>query len=362
MDMSENITTEFSSYSHADDHVRVVPRATEDLRGPRKAAILCIALGDDVTAQLFKHLEESEVQLISKELASLQRIDSEVTNEVLGEFHQSILAKSYLATGGIEHAKRLLIKVYGPDFAKRQLDKITRSLESTVGFEALQKVDPQQLSKLFQNEHPQTIALVLAHLDASTAADSLQSLPESQRTDVALRMANLQPISSDVIRRVSMVLDEKLKSAGDYHRRAVGGAHAVAELCNRLERESSRKILEEIEISDPDLALTIRDLMVTFEDLLLVDDLGIREILQRVDKKAITLALKGTMPELQERIFSNMSARAVEMLKEEMEYMGQVKLKDVSNAQREIIEVLRDLDEKGVISLSGTGDEETYVS
>lgn len=361
--MTETITTEFSSPRvHQDEHVRVMHRATDELQGPRKAAILCVALGDEAVSEIFKHLEESEVQLISKELVSLQRVSSDVTHEVLDEFHQSLLDRTYAVSGGLDHAKRLLVKVYGPDFAKRQLDKITRSLESTVGFEALQKVDPQQLSKLFHSEHPQTIALVLAHLDASTAADALQALPENQRADIALRMANLQPISRDVIRRVSMVLDEKLKSVGDYNRRAVGGAHSVAELCNRLERDAARKILEEIENTDPDLALAIRDQMVTFEDLLLVDDVGIREILQRVDKKALTLALKGTLPELQERIFSNMSARAVEMLKEELEYMGQVKLKDVSNAQREIVEVLRELDEKGVINLSGGSDGEAYVS
>jgi flagellar motor switch protein FliG len=264
-------------------------------------------------------------------------------------------------TGGVDYAKRLLVKTFGPEIAKRLLDKITRSLESTAGFEALQKVDPQQLSKLFQNEHPQTIALVLAHLDASTAADTVQYLPEAQRADIVLRMASLQTISQDVIRRVSVVLDQKLKNVGDYNRQVVGGVRAVAELCNRLDREVSRKMLEEIEGAQPDLALEIRNLMFTFDDLLLLDDVGIREILQRVDKRVLTLALKGTMPELQERFFSNMSSRAVELMKEELEFLGQVKLKEVSNAQREIIDILRALDEQGVISLLG-GEGDSYVS
>jgi flagellar motor switch protein FliG len=336
-------------------------RTTEDMSGARKAAILCMALGDEVASGLFKHLDEDEVQVITRELATLQRVTSDMADDVVEEFYELMLARSFVVTGGVDYAKRLLVKTFGPEIAKRLLDKITRSLESTAGFEALQKVDPQQLSKLFQNEHPQTIALVLAHLDASTAADTVQYLPEAQRADIVLRMASLQTISQDVIRRVSVVLDQKLKNVGDYNRQVVGGVRAVAELCNRLDREVSRKMLEEIEGAQPDLALEIRNLMFTFDDLLLLDDVGIREILQRVDKRVLTLALKGTMPELQERFFSNMSSRAVELMKEELEFLGQVKLKEVSNAQREIIDILRALDEQGVISLLG-GEGDSYVS
>ncbi len=337
-------------------------RPADSLSGPAKAAIFCVAIGEDVASEIFRFLEEDEVQQISRELTNLHRIPSDTAEDVIEEFHQLLLAQSYVASGGLDYAKRLLIKTYGPEVAKRLLDKITRSLEATAGFEALQKVDPQQLSKLFQNEHPQTVALVLAHLDASTAAATLEYVPEPQRVDIALRMSNLQAISQDVIRRVSMVVDQKLKSVGDYSRQAVGGVRSVAEICNRLDREVSRKMLEEIETTNADLALEIRNLMVTFDDLLLVDDQGIREILQRVDKQALTLALKGTMPELQNRFFGNMSAKAVELMKEEMDYLGQVKVKDVSNAQREVVDVLRELDEKGVVNLSGAGGEDAYVS
>jgi flagellar motor switch protein FliG len=337
-------------------------RPADSLSGSAKAAIFCVAMGEDVASEVFRFLEEEEVQQISRELTNLHRVSSDTADDVIEEFHQLLLAQSYVASGGIDYAKRLLVKTYGPEVAKRLLDKITRSLETTAGFEALQKVDPQQLSKLFQNEHPQTVALVLAHLDASTAAATLEYVPEAMRTDIALRMSNLQAISQDVIRRVSMVVDQKLKSVGDYSRQAVGGVRSVAEICNRLDREVSRKMLEEIETTNPDLALEIRNLMVTFDDLLLIDDQGIREILQRVDKKALTLALKGTMPELQNRFFGNMSAKAVELMKEEMDYMGQVKVKDVSNAQREVVDVLRELDEKGVVNLSGGGGEDAYVS
>jgi flagellar motor switch protein FliG len=338
-------------------------RPLGEMAGATKAAIFCVAIGEEVASEIFKHLDEEEVQSISRAITSLQRVSSESADEVIEEFHQLLMAQSYVTAGGIDYAKRLLIKTYGPELAKRLLDKITRSLETTVGFEALQKVDPQQLSKLFQNEHPQTIALVLAHLDATAAAATLEFVPEAQRGDVILRMSNLQAISQDVIRRVSMVLDQKLKSVGDYSRQTVGGIRSVADICNRLDRESSRKMLEEIEGANPELALSIRNLMVTFDDLLLVDNPGIREILQRVDKKSLTLALKGTIPELQARFFENMSAKAVELMTQEMEYMGQVKVKDVSNAQRQIVDVLRELDEKGIINLSGgAGGEDAYVN
>lgn len=334
--------------------------APASLSGARKAAILCIALGDEAASDLFKHLSEDEVEMISKELASISNIAPEITEAVIEEFYNIFIARAYVTSGGVDYAKRILIKSLGPENAKRMLDKIMRSLEASVGFEALRKVNPQQLSKFLHNEHPQTISVVLAHLDNSTAADTLGYLPEPQRADLVMRMAHLQTISQDVIRRVSVVLDQKLKNVGDYSQQAIGGVRAVAELCNRLDRDVARKILDEIENNDPALSLSIRNLMVTFDDLLLVDDIGIREILQRIDKKVLTLALKSAVPEIQSRFFSNMSSRAVEMTKEEMEYLGQVKMKDVSGAQREIVNVLRELDDKGIISLTGGGD--TYVS
>jgi flagellar motor switch protein FliG len=338
-------------------------RLTETIAGTRKAAILCASLDDEAISEVFRFLEEDEVQAISRELASLQQIPAELANDILYEFEQLLTARNYVVTGGIDYAKRLITKAYGPETARRLLDRITRSLESTVGFDALQKIDPQQLSKLFQNEHPQTIALVLAHLEPQTAAATLRCLPEAQRADIALRMASLQSISQDVIRQISVVLDHKLKAIGSENRQAVGGVRPVAEICNRLERDVAQKMLEEIETGNPDLALAIRNLMMTFDDLLLVDDLGIRELLQRVDKKVLALALKGTSPELQSRFFTNMSSRAVEMMKEEMDFMGQVKVKDVTGAQREIVDIMRELEEQGVINLGGgEGGEDGYVS
>lgn len=248
--------------------------------------------------------------------------------------------------------------------AKRLMDKVMHALEGPASFEALQKTDPQQISKLFQSEQPQTIAVVLAHLDSATASSVLLNLPESQRGLIALRLANLQNVSQDVVKRISQVLNQKLSTvSGEMSRTSIGGIRAVADICNRLDRDVMRLMLEQIEVESPSLALEIRNLMVTFEDTLLVDDIGIRKIMQRVDKKVLTLALKGTMTELQERYFSNMSSRAVEMMKEEMDFMGQVKMKDVTAAQREIVEVLRELDEQGVINLGGAENEaDQYVN
>lgn len=329
----------------------------------RKAAILCLSLGEEAASELFKHLDQEEVQILSKELAMLPNVKSEISDSVIEEFHQLLVARSYVTSGGVDYAKRLLVKSFGVENAKILTEKVIHSIQAPASFEALQKTDPQQLAKLFQSENPQTIAVVLAHLDPATASTVLQQLPESQRGNIILRLAGLQTVSQDVVKRIANILNQKLSSVTSVSRTSVGGIRTVAEICNRLDRESMRLMLEQIEGINPDLSLEIRNLMVTFEDILLIDDVGIREIMQRVDKKALGLALKGTLPELQERFFSNMSSRAVEMMKEEMEFMGQVKMKDVTAAQREIIEVLRELDEQGVVSLGGgTSGEDEYVS
>lgn len=338
-------------------------RPPELISGTRKAAILCLSLGEEAASELLTYLEEEEVQKLSKELATLPKIKPETSERIVEEFHQLLVAKNYVTAGGIDYARRLLIKSFGLESAKRLMDKVLHALEGPASFEALQKTDPQQISKLFQSEQPQTIAVVLAHLDSATASSVLRNLPESQRGLIALRLANLQTVSQDVVKRISQVLNQKLSTvSGGMSRTSIGGIRAVADICNRLDRDVMRPMLEQIEVESPSLALEIRNLMVTFEDTLLVDDIGIREIMQRVDKKILTLALKGTMAELQERYFSNMSSRAVEMMKEEMDFMGQVKMKDVTAAQREIVEVLRELDDQGVINLGGAENEEQYVN
>lgn len=339
----------------------MVLQQSETISGARKAAILCLSLGEDAASVLFKYLDEEEVQILSKELAMLPNVKSEVSDGIVEEFNQLLLARSYVTNGGVEYAKRLLNRSFGSDTAKRLTDKVVHSLESPANFDVLQRTDPQQLSKLFQSEHPQTVAVVLAHLDSAVAADVLKQLPDTMRGDILMRLANLQTVSQDIVKRICHVLNQKLTSVKGMSRTSVGGIRSVAEICNRLDRETMSMMLEKIEDSNPELSLEIRNLMVTFEDILLIDDVGIREIMQRVDKKVLALALKGTVEELQDRFFSNMSSRAVEMMKEEMDFMGQVKLKDVNGAQREVVEVLRELDEQGIVSLGGSGGEDEYV-
>lgn len=331
------------------------------LSGAQKAAVLMVTLGDDTASNIFKYLEEDEIQTIAREIAITKHVQPEVAEEVMEEFHTMSQARSYISQGGIEYAKKLLIKSVGPEVARKIIDRLVKALESSAGFTSLERANPQQLSKFIQNEHPQTIALILAHLNASQAAELITSLPEALRSDVAMRMASLQEISPEVVRRISLILEQKLEALGSFATEAYGGVRAVAELFNRMDRNTGRAVLEKIETENPQLAASIRDLMFVFDDILLIDDTGIAEILKRADRKVLTIAMKGTSEELQNQFFRNMSTRAVELIKEEMEYMGPVKLKDVEKSQHEIVEIVRQLEEEGVISIGGGGGED-YVT
>jgi len=331
------------------------------LTGMQKAAVLMVTLGDETASNIFKYLEEDEIQTISREIAITKHVQPEIAEEVMEEFHTMTQARSYISQGGIEYAKKLLIKSVGPEVARKIIDRLVKALESSAGFTSLERANPQQLSKFIQNEHPQTIALILAHLNASQAAELISSLPEALRSDVAMRMASLQEISPEVVRRISLILEQKLEALGSFATEAYGGVRAVAELFNRMDRNTGRAVLEKIETENPQLAASIRDLMFVFDDILLIDDNGITEILKRADKKTLTIALKGTSEELQNQFFRNMSSRAVELMKEEMEFMGPVKLKDVEKSQHEVVEIVRQLEEEGVISIGGGGGED-YVT
>lgn len=332
------------------------------ISGVRKAATILVLLGDEISSLIFRHLNEDEIEVLSREISQMDQVKPENAKGVLDEFYNLFNAQEYLNRGGVEYAKRLLVKALGPDEAQRLLDRVVRLLKaSPASFDMLQKADPQQLSRFIQNEHPQTIALILAHLNTSQAAAVLRSFPMELQSEVVMRMANLEHISPEIIGKITSVLDEKLKALGDYSRQSYGGARAVAELLNRMDSSLSRKILERIEASNPELAISIRDLMFVFDDILIIDDMGMREILQHVDKKTLALALKGTSEELKARFFSNMSQRAAEILREDMEAMGAVKLREVERAQQEIMAVIRQLEQSGVISFSSTGTEQ-YVT
>jgi flagellar motor switch protein FliG len=334
----------------------------EPVAGIRKAAILTVLLGDEASAGVFRYLQEDEVQEISREISRLGKIDPDVADLVLDEFHRMTTAQTLVARGGAEFAKRLLVKAFGGDASKKLLDRLNISLQNTlVGFDSLQKADPAQLSKFIASEQPQTIALVLAHLNSSQAAALLSSLPAPLRADIVMRMASLEQISPEIISKITTILEQKLRSLGDFNRESYGGIRAVAELINRMETKSAASILEKIENENPALALSIRNLMFVFDDVMLIDDQGMREIIQRIDKKTLTVALKGCSEELKIQFFRNMSSRAVEMLREDMDVLGPVKVRDVEAAQQQIVAVIRKLDEDGIISLKGGGGDE-YVT
>ena len=337
-------------------------RPANIIPGIRKAAITVVALGDDAGAEIFKLLEEGEIEALGKEISRLSTVTSEQAESVMEEFHQMSMAHEYMMKGGVDYAKRVLNSAFGQDAARKIIDRLVKSLGSDAPtFDSLQKADPQQVAKFIQNEHPQTIALVLSHLNASSAAGMLMALPTEIRTDVSMRMANLEQISPEIVSKIARVVDQKLKALGEFSRESYGGVKAVAELFNRLDSNASRDILTQVEEQDPSLGESIRNLMFVFEDLLLIDSGGMREILSRVDKKTLSMALKGTSEQLRTHFFASMSERGAEMLRENMEAMGAIKIREVEAAQQTIIGVVRALESEGLINMKGQVGEQYVV-
>lgn len=332
------------------------------LPGLRKAAIAMVSLGDDVAARVFKYLGEEEVQRLSREISRLESVPNDQAERVLNEFHELEVGHQHLSVGGLEYAKRVLNSAFGPDRARNIIERLIRSIGSEIPtFDSLQRADPQQVAKFIQGEHPQTIALVLSHLNSGSAAGMLMALPAEIRGDVACRMASLEQISPEIVRRIATILEQKLRSLGQFSRESYGGVSAVAEMFNRMEANSGQELLEVIEGQDPELGEAIRNLMFVFEDMLLIDSMAMREVLSRVDKKVLTTALKGTSEKLRDHFFDNMSERGATMLREDMEAMGPVKIREVETAQQEIIGVVRQLESEGVLSLKGAVGEQYVV-
>ena len=334
----------------------------EIFSGLRKAAIAIVTLGDEVAAEVFRYLNEEEIQSLGREISKLSKVSPEQAEKVLQEFHEMSMAQDYLMSGGVEYAKRVLNSAFGVDRARSIIDRVMKSLGNEIPtFDSLQKADPQQVAKFIQSEHPQTIALVLSHLNSTSAAGMLMALQPEVRGDVARRMANLDQISPEIVRRIATILEQKLKSLGQFSRESYGGVPAVAEMFNRLESNAGQELLGQIEEVDDELGEAIRNLMFVFEDILLIDSMGMREILSRVEKNNLTLALKGTSEKLQEHFYDNMSERGAGMLQEDMEVLGPVKIRDVEAAQQQVIAVVRTLESEGVISLKGAVGEQYVV-
>jgi flagellar motor switch protein FliG len=334
----------------------------ETLSGVRKAAMLLIVLGEQSSSEILTQLSEDDIQKVSREVARITSISSEQAEGVLNEFHQISTARDFVARGGVDYARKLLTRAFPPEVARRLLDRLQKALGSeAASFDAIQKADPQLLAKFIHSEHPQTIALVLSHLNSSAAAALLTSLPPGMRADVAQRMASLDQISPEVILKIAGVIGQKLSALGEFSRESYGGVRAVAEMMNRLDSTSSRGILEHIETQDTNLAETIRHLMFVFEDLLLIGPTGLKEVTAKVDRKILTVALKGAGEQLRTMFLETLSARGAEMLREDMEALGPIKIKDVESAQQQIIAVVRQLETEGVVSLKGAVGEQYVV-
>ena len=338
------------------------PPAVEPISGIRKAAMVLVLLGDKASGEIVKQLSEDEVQSVSREITRLDAISSEHAESLLEEFYQMNMAHDYVVRGGMDYAKKMLVHAFGPDVSKKLIDRLSKAVGGEYpNLDLLQKVDPQQLAKFIHNEHPQTIALVLSHLNASQAAALLVSLPSQLRADVALRMGNLDQISPEIVNKIATVIGHKLQAIGEFSRESYGGIRAVAEMFNRLDSVSSREILDVIEHQNPNLVETIRQLMFVFEDLLLIDVHNLKLVLDRVERKTLTLALKGTSEQLRLHLMGTMSARAQDMMQEEMDSLGPVRIKEVEGAQQQIIAVIRQLEADGTISLKGTVGEQYVV-
>ena len=333
---------------------------TQDYTGIQKAAILLIALGPERSADIFKHLKEDEIEELTLEIANTRSVSPQVKEDVLNEFYQICLAQQYIAEGGIGYAKELLDKALGEDRAKEVITKLTASLQVRP-FEFVRKTDPSQLLNFIQDEHPQTIAMILSYLTSAQAALVIGALPPEKQADVAKRIAMMDRTSPDVIKEVERVLEKKLSSLVNQDYTIVGGVDAIVNILNTVDRTTEKHIMESLEIEEPELADEIRKKMFVFEDILLLDDRAIQRVLRDVDNADLGVALKAANEELQNVIFKNLSKRLAAMIKEDMEFMGPVRMKDVEEAQQKVVSVIRKLEDSGEIVISRGGGDEIVV-
>jgi len=332
----------------------------EGLSGLQKAAILLIALGPEKSSLIFKHLKEEEIEDLTLEIANTKSVSPSVKEQVINEFYEVCLAQQYIAEGGIGYAKELLEKALGNDKAMDVIGKLTASLQ-VKPFEFVKKTDASQLLNFIQDEHPQTIALILSYLSSGQAAQILGALTPEKQADVARRIATMDRTSPDVIKEVERVLESKLSSLVNQDYTIIGGVDAVVDILNTVDRGTEKHIMETLEIEEPELADEIRKKMFVFEDILLLDDRAIQRVLRDVDNNDLAIACKGSNEEVQAAIFNNMSKRLAEMIKEDMEFMGPVRMKDVEEAQQKIVNIIRKLEDSAEIVISRGGGDEIVV-
>lgn len=335
-------------------------KPNSDISGIQKAAILLITLGPERSASIFKHLKEEEIETMTLEIANTRSISPATKDQVMDEFYEICLAQQYIAEGGIAYAKELLEKALGMDKAKDVIGKLTASLQVRP-FEFIRKTDASQLLNFIQDEHPQTIALILSYLSPSQASTIISSLAPDKQADVAKRIAQMDRTSPDVIKEVEKVLERKLASLVNQDYTIVGGVDSIVEILNTVDRGTERHIMETLEIEEPELADEIRRKMFVFEDILTLDDKSIQRVLREVDNNELAVALKGSNEQVQTIIFNNLSKRLAAMIKEDMEYMGPVRLKDVEEAQQKIVNIIRKLEDSSEIIISRGGGDEIVV-
>lgn len=332
----------------------------EKMNGVQKAAVLLIALGPEKSASIFKYLKEDEIEELTLEIANTRSISPQIKEDVIEEFYQVCLAQQYIAEGGIGYAKELLDKALGQDKAQEVITKLTASLQVRP-FEFVRKTDPSQVLNFIQDEHPQTIAMILSYLSPNQASMIIGALDPDKQADVAKRIAMMDRTSPDVIKEVESVLERKLSSLANQDYTIVGGVDAIVSILNTVDRSTEKHIMETLEVEEPELADEIRKKMFVFEDILLLDDRAIQRVLRDVENNDLAIALKGSNDEVKGVILKNLSKRLASMIEEDMEFMGPVRMKDVEEAQQKIVAVIRKLEDAAEIVISRGGGDEIVV-
>ncbi|WP_049779892.1 flagellar motor switch protein FliG [Alkalihalophilus pseudofirmus] len=322
--------------------------------------MLLISLGPDVSAQVYKHLSEEEIEQLTLEIANVRKVDSEMKEDILEQFHSLVLAQDYIAQGGIGYAKSILEKALGEANAMDIINRLTSTLQVRP-FDFARKSDPSQILNFIQNEHPQTIALILSYLDSTQAGTILSELPQEVQADVAKRIALMDSTSPEIINEVESILEQKLSSTMTQDYTEAGGIEAVVDVLNSVDRSTERTILDALEIQDPELAEEIKKRMFVFEDIVTLDNRSIQRVIRDVENEDLQLSLKVASDEVKEVVFSNMSQRMAEAFKDEMEFMGPVRLRDVEEAQTRIVAVIRRLEEAGEIVIARGGGDDVIV-
>lgn len=361
--VSEAVKTDVAVYADSFQPMRYASQQVRysELSNRQKVAVLLISLGPELSSQILSRMTEEEMEQITLEIAAMPHVSPDVRREVMQEFRHMIIAQQYIATGGIEYARLLLERTLGEDKTRELLDRLTSNLQVRP-FEFIRQADPAQLINYLQNEHPQTIAMILAYMQPEQAAVVLGALPQERQADVARRIAKMDPTSPDVIRDVERVLERKLSSVMSWDYTAVGGVNAVVQVLNQSDRSTERAIMDDLEINDPELAEEIKMRMFVFEDIVKLDDRSLQRVIQHVDlNEDMPLALKTASDEVKAKIFRNISKRAAETLRENIAYLGPVRLRDVEEAQQRIVAVIRQLEEAGEIIVRRGQEDEIIV-